>query len=190
MNEASNFCNGACHGDQLVASPISEKLRYTPTGESLETKAITLDVLHYNNYTQLDAHSLFGTMQVKASHEWFKKNNKRTMIISRSSFAGMGKYGSKWLGDNHASVQDMEASVLSVMNMNMFGIPLIGADICGFGGDSTTPELCARWHSVGAFYPFSRNHRACWGNAQEPWRFNTTIFDGKTTYTDLMRNSI
>jgi alpha-glucosidase (family GH31 glycosyl hydrolase) len=96
------------------------------------------------------------------------------MVISRSSFAGMGKFGSAWLGDNHATVADMEMSVISTMNMNIFGIPLVGSAICGFGGDSTTNELCARWHAVGAFYPFSRNHRACWGNPQEAWRFNTT----------------
>ena len=75
----------------------------------------------------------------------------------------MGKYGSTWLGDNHARLDDLETSVLSIMNMNIFGIPLTGTDICGFGGENTTPELCARWHAVGAFYPFSRNHRDCNG---------------------------
>jgi alpha-glucosidase (family GH31 glycosyl hydrolase) len=85
-------------------------------------------------------------MQVKASNAWFKSQKKRPMIISRSSYAGMGKYGSKWLGDNHATVTDMEISVISSMKMNIFGIAFIGADICGFAGPQTTPDLCTRWH--------------------------------------------
>jgi len=83
---------------------------------------------------------------VRSSSLWFKNNGTRPMIISRSSFAGMGKYGSKWLGDNHAQQIDMEESVIGIMKMNMFGITLIGADICGFSGPATTPDLCARWH--------------------------------------------
>jgi alpha-glucosidase len=87
----------------MSTDPVKYKLPYVPTGRDLEEKSISLDAIHEGGVTELDAHSLFGTMESKATHEWFASNNKRTMIIERSSFAGMGKFASRWLGDNFSS---------------------------------------------------------------------------------------
>ncbi|EQD76855.1 Glycoside hydrolase, family 31, partial [mine drainage metagenome] len=93
-------------------------------------------------------------MEVKTTYDWMVNQKQlRPFILSRSSFAGLGKYGFKWLGDNHSTVQDMAQSVLGIMMFNMFGIPFSGSDICGYA-DNTNPELCARWHVVGSYQPF------------------------------------
>jgi alpha-glucosidase (family GH31 glycosyl hydrolase) len=99
-------------------------------------------------------------MQTESTHNYFKSQGKRTFITERSAFAGMGKYGSRWLGDNESEYGSMGTSVTAIMQHNILGIPFVGADICGFNGD-TNPELCTRWHMLGAFYPLSRNHN-CW----------------------------
>lgn len=93
MNEASNFCSGYCYDDQRVNKPLQYQTRYTPTGRYLEQQSIPLDGTHYNDVKEIDAHNLFGISEVKTTHEWFQKNKMRTFIISRSSFAGHGKFG-------------------------------------------------------------------------------------------------
>jgi alpha-glucosidase (family GH31 glycosyl hydrolase) len=44
----------------------------------------------------------------------------------------------------------MKWSIAGVMNFNMFGIPMVGPETCGFYEDDSLPEaeqreLCARW---------------------------------------------
>jgi alpha-glucosidase len=72
---------------------------------------LSLDAIHETGITELDAHSLFSTMETKASHDWFESQNKRTLILSRSAFSGIGKYGSKWLSDNWSDYNSMGQSI-------------------------------------------------------------------------------
>ncbi|MBK8156969.1 MAG: hypothetical protein IPK55_13785 [Streptococcus sp.] len=39
----------------------------------------------------------------------------------------------------------LQSSIISVMNMNMFGMPFTGVNLCGFDDQESDEELCVRW---------------------------------------------
>jgi alpha-glucosidase len=53
---------------------------------------------------------------------------------------------------------------------SIFQIPTVGADVCGFNY-ATNDLLCARWATLGAFYPFYRNHADISAPFQEFYRW-------------------
>lgn len=55
----------------------------------------------------------------------------------------------------------------------MFGIPIVGSDVCGFFGiGELDQELCARWIQLATFYPFARLHYANDSTPSEPYRLD------------------
>ena len=144
---------------------------------SLNSKSISINAYSRKNnkdnlYTMYNVKCLISKIQVELTGNYLKYLNKRPFILSRGNSIGHGKYGFHWLGDNVADFYFLKHSISGIFNYNIFGIPFIGADICGFH-DNATDELCARWHILGAFYPFSRNHNVDSALSQEPWVFNS-----------------
>lgn len=54
----------------------------------------------------------------------------------------------------------------------MSGLPMFGADTCGFSGN-TDFDLCSRWMEMSAFFPFYRNHNVKATISQEAFRWSS-----------------
>jgi alpha-glucosidase (family GH31 glycosyl hydrolase) len=146
----------------------------------LNTKTLDTDVIHYNNTIHENIHNMYGHLEAIMTRKALLsiKPNERPFVLSRSTFAGSGRYAGHWTGDNWSTWRHLYLSIPAVLNFQLFGIPFVGADICGFLGD-TTEELCSRWMQLGAFYPFSRNHNAKGSVSQEPYLWENVLESAK-----------
>ena len=119
-----------------------------------------------------DSKDLYAHSMAQATRSYYDNhtNKERGFILTRSNFAGTGKFVQHWLGDNYANWSQLRQSIVSSYEYSMFGFTQVGPDICGFF-DQPDPELCMRWQQVGAFYTFSRNHNELSAPAQEPTQF-------------------
>lgn len=202
MNEVANFCNmdGQAQVCVLNASdPCPDNscclICSTPDPDNtydfppfvphvamgtLGGKTMSMNSYHAGGVLEYDAHSLYGFMESIATREaLLGVTGKRPFVLSRSTFLGSGAYTAHWTGDNAATWDDLSASIITMNNMALFGIPMIGADICGFF-DDTTEELCTRWIEVGAFSPFSRDHNDLDSAPQELYRWDTVAEASRT----------
>ena len=177
MNEPSNFCDGQCESSTSLDSPDYNRPPYAPgaPGASMVQKTIDMAASHIVSgipQPHYNVHNMYGHSEMQATCAALQavRPNARCFVISRSTFLSSSRHGGHWLGDNTATWYDLQASISGILAMNMFGMPFVGADICGFNGN-TTAELCTRWMQLGAFYPFSRNHNSIGMKSQEPYVF-------------------
>ena len=117
-------------------------------------------------------HNLFGYNMTRAAGEAFERIDpeKRFLMFSRSSYIGMHRYGGIWMGDNKSWWSHILLNLKMLPSLNMCGFLYTGADLGGFGAD-TTRDLLLRWLALGVFTPLMRDHAAAGTRDQECYQF-------------------
>ena len=147
----------------------------------MEDHSFNISSHHYVGQ-HYDVKEMYGfTEQIAAARVMERLHNQRAFSLSRGTFMGSGAHGAHWLGDNQSTWADLVNSIAEVLAMGVYGVVNVGADICGFGGE-TTNEMCVRWIQFGSLYPFARSHNAG-RRDQEPYMFNDVV-------NDMNRNSL
>ncbi|XP_051144769.1 alpha-xylosidase 1-like [Andrographis paniculata] len=202
MNEASNFCTGLCTIPEGRICPNGTgpgwvccldcknitstrwddppyKVNASGINAPIGYKTIATSAYHYNGVLEYDAHSIYGFSQSVATHKALQRiEGKRPFILSRSTFVGSGRYAAHWTGDNKGTWEDLRYSISTMLNFGIFGVPMVGSDICGFY-PAPTEELCNRWIELGAFYPFSRDHANFYSPRQELYQWDSVAISAR-----------
>lgn len=169
MNEPASFVQGSvegCPDSDLEYPPYTPKV----VGGQLNSGTLCMSA-QQSLSTHYNLHNMYGLTEAYATHRALVNvRGKRPFVLSRSSYPGIGRFSGVWTGDVRSNWDQLQYSIPAVLMFSLFGVPLVGADICGFGGN-TSEELCVRWMQLGAFYPFMRNHNDRPNTPQEPYVF-------------------
>ncbi len=134
----------------------------------------------------LTGKNVYGMQMARATYEGTRKllGNQRPLVLTRAGYAGLQRYTAIWTGDNHATDDHMLLGVRLINSFGLSGVAFSGDDVGGFGGDAT-PDLYARWMSIGAFCPFYRAHSAINTRRSEPWSYGESTRVIATRFIDL-----
>ncbi len=119
-----------------------------------------------------EAHNVYGLLQAKAAYEALNQYHphRRPFIVTRSGWAGIGRYAWTWTGDIESSWAAMRQTVATVTGLGLSGVPYSGPDIGGFQGNPSA-ELYLRWFQMSSFLTFCRTHSANNVEHRAPYSF-------------------
>ncbi|NCN05799.1 MAG: hypothetical protein GW949_09220 [Spirochaetales bacterium] len=109
---------------------------------------------------------------------------RRPFLLSRSAFLSSGRYTALWTGDNVSNVHHLANGITLALSLSLSGMPFIGPDVPGFGGNASA-ELMRAWYKAGFLFPFFRNHNILSAQDQEPWTRDAKTTEIVTEYIRL-----
>eukprot|EP01100_Stratorugosa_tubuloviscum_P002169 TRINITY_DN1493_c0_g1_i1.p1 TRINITY_DN1493_c0_g1~~TRINITY_DN1493_c0_g1_i1.p1 ORF type:complete len:875 (-),score=351.55 TRINITY_DN1493_c0_g1_i1:66-2690(-) len=191
-NEPFSECNGICDkSTEVLQKVLCEESDWPPNLQyPLVERALPMNSRYYIS-SEYNLHNLYGYLSSMATKKAFeavrppvavdigKSRQQRALVMSRSTFSGSGHYSGHWIANTQARMTDIRSSLANVLRFNLLGIPFVGADLCGWEGE-TDGEECTRWLQVGAFFPFTFFNRPTGSKPQELYEYlDSTIISSR-----------
>lgn len=119
-------------------------------------------------------HNLYGYNMTRSASESLENflGKEKYLLFSRASYIGMHRFSGIWMGDNKSWWSHILLNLKMIPSLNMCGFIYTGADLGGFGAN-TTEDLLLRWYALGIFMPLFRNHSCLGSREQEPYQFKS-----------------
>ncbi|EJD48260.1 hypothetical protein AURDEDRAFT_61187 [Auricularia subglabra TFB-10046 SS5] len=191
MNEVSNFCredrcpvaqvhppsvrppDGLALGLAEFRDLVYPNYKIHNHRGNLSHQTLSTNVTQWDGSVQYDTHNLYGNAMVSATRTALLKRRPgvRPFVLTRSNFAGLGRLGAHWFGDNNSTWSDYRVQLPQMLAYAaIHQVPMVGSDVCGFNGRADE-FMCQRWTMLGALSPFYRNHADISAPAQEFYRW-------------------
>lgn len=136
--------------------------------------------------------NLYGYNMAKASRKGMDKwkPDQRTVVITRSGYAGVQQHAVIWHGDNQAWWEHIRMAIDMALAYSLSGAYYTGPDVPGFSGNPPD-DLAVRFFQLGAFLPLFRGHSIYFSKDKEPYAYgehsNLFIRDAIRLRYSLMR---
>ncbi|WP_431993600.1 glycoside hydrolase family 31 protein [Streptomyces albogriseolus] len=123
-----------------------------------------------------EAHHVDALCVARSAHEGLRAevpSDERPLVLSRSGWAGLQRYGGVWCGEGAAGWSGLRASLAQVLGLGLCGVPFSGPDVVGGGRDGSS-ELYVRRMQLAAYLPLLRTVAA--GPAGGgPWEYGAVV---------------
>jgi alpha-glucosidase (family GH31 glycosyl hydrolase) len=101
----------------------------------------------------------FPLLYQDAYYRFLRKIRGNDMVLfSRSGYTGAQSCPSHWMGDENSTWEAFRASFCAMLNLGISGVPFVGWDMAGFGGELPSAELYLRAVAASVFCPIMQLH--------------------------------
>lgn len=169
-----------CNPESPGACCPDPALPFLPSGvEDINNHSLCVSLVHpsLGNTPDLSLHNAYGYYHHRRIRGLMKEiaPKKRSFVTSQSTHAGSGAEGGAFGESFGANFMEQQVSLVQVLELGLYGVPLAGVPICGSRNDTKgelKSEWCLRGHQMAAFWPLMVSHYEQGHEARNPTDFD------------------